>query len=64
MDRLREAGLLDLSDDEVADRFERIAGRRARLHAYVCHDGWEWEDAMQAGSRARAGEQSLDALAE
>ena len=60
--RLREAGLLQMSEDEVAERFDRIADRRARLHAYVCHDGWTWSQAMQAGSRARAGEQSLDAL--
>lgn len=61
-DRLRDAGLLDMDPDEVAERFERIADRRGRLNAYVRHDGWAWEDAMDAGSRVRAGEQSLDAL--
>ncbi len=60
--RLRDAGLFELGEHEVAARFDRIADRRVRLHAYVCHDGWEWDEAMQAGSRARAGEQSLDAL--
>lgn len=60
--RLREARLLGLDEDGVAERFDRIADRRAWLHAYVCHDGWEWDEAMQAGERARAGEQSLDAL--
>lgn len=62
VDGLREVGLLECDDAELARRFDRISARRARLHAYVCHDGWEWEDAMAAGSRARADEQSLDAL--
>ena len=61
-DRLRAASLLRIDGDEVDERFQRIADRRARLHAYVCHDGWEWDEAMQAGARARAGERSLDAL--
>ena len=61
-DRLREAGLLELDEGEVAERFARIDDRRARLHAYVCHDGWTWDGAMEAGSRARAGEESLDVL--
>ena len=60
--RLRDAGLFGLDEGEVAERFERIADRRSWLHAYVCHDGWEWDEAMQAGERARAGERSLDAL--
>ncbi len=61
-DRLREAGLLELDEREVDQRFERIGDRRARLHAYVCHDGWEWEQAMGVGSRTRADEASLEAL--
>lgn len=60
--RLRDAGLLALEEGEVDARFERIADRRARLHAYVCHDGWEWEEAMSVATRDPAGEPSLDAL--
>lgn len=55
VERLRAAGLIDLDDAELAERFARIGDRRARLHAYVLHDGWTWEEAMAAAGERRHG---------
>lgn len=48
LDRLREAGIPTVSDEEFASALERLADHRRGVAAVVAYDGWGWEDVVRA----------------
>lgn len=50
LDALRDAVSYTPGDTVFAERLTELSGRRARLHAFVVQEGWQWRDVSDQAS--------------